>query len=97
MASFLYLIGMVLFVFPAIIFLDFNRKNTVHIGFIYLGVFVLVFRYVLPWLTGTLDRAMAFAMSVPLLMIIYLIIAKKRKEKKRKLRSKTDEDIIDDF
>ncbi len=94
MISVIYFIGIALFLFPAIIFLDFNKKNNVYIGVIYLIVFVFVVFFVLPWLIATPDRAMAFAMSIPFLMAAYLIIAKKNK---KQIIRKENKDVIDDL
>jgi uncharacterized membrane protein YesL len=92
-----YLVKAILIIFPFIIFFDYNKRHNFFYSFIYVLVFGLTVWIILPWFTATQLRGLYFAMSVPFLMIIYLFIAKKRKDKRRQLKQRADQRVIDDM
>lgn len=91
-----YIIGAVLFLFPLIIFFDYNKPGNVYMAVIYVLSFIPV-AFFLKWVTATYTRGLVFAMAVPFLMMILLYIAKKRKHKVHKLKKQNDKRIIDDL
>lgn len=59
---------------PLLIFLDFHRRNTIHIAIIYILVFFLIYGFALPFLVDT--YGFYFAGAIPLLLFLGLLVRK---------------------
>lgn len=75
---------------PLFIFFDYSKRSNIYIAIVYVAVFILSWAFILRPLIMELGLTLAFA--IPFLMVIFLLLAKKRKG----IKKKTNQSVIDD-
>ena len=78
---------------PFLVFLDYGKRNNVYLAIVYVLAFISSWIFVLHPLIK--QFGLYFAMAMPMLMIVFLLVAKKRKSSVMKKQS--NRDIIDDL
>lgn len=77
MSTILFLLTIVSMLCPLLIFLDYHKPGNLHIGIVYILVFTAVYGVALPLLIK--NGGLYFAGSLPFLVLLIGIVAKKKK------------------